>query len=117
MSPVVWRLKRSAAKLMTLMSGMRLAFGLFVAPLNPATGMGPGALSLVLALGQLAIGLTQPLLAVIDARVGATRAVVLATLAFALPAAWPPPALVATTWAMPARMRPARGAPSASVAG
>jgi len=108
MSPVAWRLKRSATKLMTLMSGMRLAFGLFVSPLNPATGVGPGALSLVLALGQLVIGLTQPLLAVIAARIGATRVVVLAALAFARPAAWPTPAVVATTWVVPARMRPAR---------
>ena len=113
MNPNAWSVKRSAAELMTLMSGMRLAFGLFVSPLSPSTG----TVSLVLALGQLAIGLTQPLLATIAARIGATRIIVLATLAFALPAAWPPPAVVATAWVVPARMRLARGAPLASVAG
>ena len=99
MDPVAWRVTLSAAALMLLMAGTRSAFGLFVSPINSATGIGLGTLSLVLALGQLGIGLTQPLIGAAAARFGATRVIVLGALSFAalsaLPAAWPVPAVVA----------------------
>ena len=57
-----WRLTLAAAALMALVSGGRASYGLFVSPLNSASGIGLASFSLALALGQLAVGLTQPLL-------------------------------------------------------
>lgn len=95
MSAIAWRLALAAAALMALASASRTAVGLFVAPLNGASGMGLAALSLVIALGQLAVGVVQPLIGHWADRLGAARviavgAVVLA-LTTALPAwsAWP----------------------------
>jgi MFS family permease len=100
MDPLGWRVTLSAAALMTLMAGLRSSLGLFVSPLNTASGIGLGTLSLMLALGQLGVGLTQPLLGAAAERIGASRVILLgATLFaafFALPAAWPLPGVVST---------------------
>jgi hypothetical protein len=55
-----WRVTLAAAALMALIVGGRSSFGLFVSPLNSASGLGLANLSLALALGQLAIGPAQP---------------------------------------------------------
>ena len=95
MNAGAWRLTLAAAVLMGLVIGGRTAFGLFVSSLNTASGMGLAALSLALALGQLGIGLAQPLMGALADRHGAARvivggAVVLA-LTTAVPAVWPVP--------------------------
>jgi predicted MFS family arabinose efflux permease len=51
-----------ATALMALVMGSRSAFGLFLSPLNSATGIGLAGLSFALALGQLAQGFAQPAL-------------------------------------------------------
>ena len=105
MSPAAWRLTLAAALLMALVSGSRAAFGLFVSPLNTASGIGLASLSFALALGQLAIGFTQPVVGALSDRFGAARVIVIGATLLAittvLPAAWPLsavalPALVAS---------------------
>jgi predicted MFS family arabinose efflux permease len=84
--------------LMGLAMGGRSAFGLFVSPLNSASGMGLAALSFVLALGQLGVGLAQPAIGAFADRYGAARVIVagalLLALTTAMPAVWPVPALL-----------------------
>jgi len=84
---------------MALIGGGRAAFGLFVSPLNTASGIGLPRLSLAIALGQLGIGLTQPLAGALVDRVGAARVVITGAVLLAastvLPSAWPLPWVVA----------------------
>jgi len=99
MDAAAWRLTLAAAALMALVAGGRAAFGLFVSPLNSASGIGLATFSLALALGQLAVGLTQPLLGALADRAGASRVIVCGAavliLVTALPAGWPMPSVVA----------------------
>ena len=98
MNARAWGVSLAAATLMALVSGGRSSFGLFVSPLNSATGLGLAALSLALALGQLAIGLAQPVLGALADRAGAARVIVFGASALALTTAvtaWSPlPAVV-----------------------
>ena len=125
MNAAAWRLTLAASVLMGLAMGGRSAFGLFISPLNTASGMGLPALSLALALGQLAIGVVQPAIGALADRHGAARVIVigalLLTLTMAVPAIWPLPmamslALVASAVAgstVGGRQRPMRrGAPT-----
>lgn len=99
MNAAAWRVTLAAAALTALVAGGRSSFGLFVSPLNSASGIGLAALSLALALGQLALGLAQPLIGAVVDRHGAARVIAWGALALAvataLPAAWPMPWLVA----------------------
>jgi predicted MFS family arabinose efflux permease len=96
-----WQVTLAAAALMALVAGGRSAFGLFVSPLNQASGIGLAQLSLALALGQLAIGLAQPLIGAVVDRAGATRVIVCGAAALAvstaLPAWWAVPGVVAAS--------------------
>lgn len=62
MSASALRAVMAATALMALVMGTRSAFGLFLSPLNSATGIGLAGLSFALALGQLAQGFAQPTL-------------------------------------------------------
>jgi len=102
MTAEAWKVTIAAALLMALGNGLRAASGLFVSPMNNATGMGLAGLSLVLAIGQLAVGLAQPWLGAWADRRGAARLVVggalvlaLATVACAQPALWAQPVVMA----------------------
>jgi MFS family permease len=94
-----WRLVIAATALVALIGGNRASFGLFVGPLNSASGLGLASLSLAVALGQLAIGLGQPFIGALTDRFGAQRVIVAGAIAYmgtmALPALAPWPALVA----------------------
>ena len=98
MNAAAWRLTLAAAALMALVAGGRSAFGLFVSPLNSASGIGLAAFSFALAVGQLAIGFVQPAIGALVDRIGAARVIArgawLLALATALPAVWPVPAVV-----------------------
>ena len=107
MNAAAWRLTLSAAALMGLVIGGRTASGLFVSPLNTASGMGLSALSFVLAVGQLGVGLAQPMVGALADRYGPSRVIVagalMLALTTALPAIWPMPvfagvALVFIDW-------------------
>ncbi|HUG21854.1 MFS transporter [Piscinibacter sp.] len=98
MDACAWRVTLAAAALMALAAGGRSSLGLFVSPLNTASGMGLAAISFAMALGQLAIGLAQPFLGRIADRHGAACVIVAGawTLAMStmLPAVWPLPVVV-----------------------
>ena len=66
----------AATALMALGMGTRTAFGLFVSPLNTATGIGLAGLGFAMAMGQLAHGVAQPLLGWMADRYGVRRLVV-----------------------------------------
>jgi predicted MFS family arabinose efflux permease len=76
MNAAAWRLTLAASVLMGLAMGGRSAFGLFVSPLNTASGMGLTAISLALALGQLGVGLAQPAVGMLADRYGPARVIV-----------------------------------------
>jgi predicted MFS family arabinose efflux permease len=94
-----WRRTLAAAALMALVAGARSAFGLFVSPLNTASGIGLANLSLAVAVGQLGVGLAQPFVGAGADRFGAARVITVGALLLAattvLPAAWPLPLVVA----------------------
>ena len=50
-----------AAGVLCITMGVRQSMGLYVGPLNTATGLGIAKISLALAIGQFAWGLVQPL--------------------------------------------------------
>jgi MFS family permease len=58
--------------------------GLFLSPLNTATGLGVGSISLAFAFGQLWWGLTQPFAGAMADKVGAGRVLLLGVLLVAL---------------------------------
>jgi predicted MFS family arabinose efflux permease len=58
--------------------------GLFVSPLNTATGLGIGSISLAFAFGQLWWGLTQPVAGAIADKIGAGRVLFIGVLLVAL---------------------------------
>jgi predicted MFS family arabinose efflux permease len=99
MNAHAWRVTLAAAALTALVAGGRSAGGLFVSPLNSATGIGLASLSFALALGQLALGLAQPLIGAVVDRHGARFVIAAGALALAvataLPALWPQPGVVA----------------------
>lgn len=76
MTPDVIRLLLAAAALLALVMGTRSAAGLFVSPLNTATGVGLAGLGLAIALGQLAQGIAQPPLGLLADRFGPRRVIV-----------------------------------------
>jgi MFS family permease len=67
----------AAAAILLITMGARQSLGLFVAPLNRATGLGIVAISLAMAIGQFVWGLTQPVFGAVADRYG-SRAVLIA---------------------------------------
>ena len=74
----------AAAGSYALTTGVRQSMGLFVSPLNTATGLGIGSISLAFAFGQLWWGLTQPVAGAIADKVGAGRVLFVGVLMVAL---------------------------------
>ena len=75
MNTRAWRLTLAATALMALVMGSRSAFGLFVSPLNTATGIGLAGISLAAAVAQLGLGVGQPLVGQLAERHGATTVI------------------------------------------
>jgi MFS family permease len=74
--PDAWIVIGCAALLMALTMGSRSTFGLFVSPLNSATGLGIATISLAVAASHLAWGAAQPVAGVLSDRYGAAPVVV-----------------------------------------
>ncbi len=68
-----WLLVAAAVALLAVTMGSRTVFGLFISPLNSATGMGIAAISLAVAVSQLTWGLAQPVAGMLVDRFGAAR--------------------------------------------
>jgi len=60
----------AAAAILLITMGARQSLGLFVAPINKATGMGIVAISFAMAIGQFVWGLTQPIFGIVADRFG-----------------------------------------------
>jgi predicted MFS family arabinose efflux permease len=82
--PAVWLVLFAAAGTFALTMGTRQSMALFLSPLNTATGLGLGNISLAFAFGQLWWGLTQPFAGAMADRVGAGRVLLLGTVLVAL---------------------------------
>jgi len=74
----------AAGGIFALTMGTRQTMGLFVSPLNTATGLGMGSIGLAFAFGQLWWGLTQPFAGAMADRVGAGRVLFAGTVLVAL---------------------------------
>jgi MFS family permease len=60
----------AAAAILLITMGARQSLGLFLAPINKATGMGIVAISLAMAIGQFVWGLAQPVFGIVADRFG-----------------------------------------------
>jgi predicted MFS family arabinose efflux permease len=80
----VWLVLLAAAGTFALTMGTRQTMGLFLSPMNTATGLGVGSISLAFAFGQLCWGLTQPFAGALADRVGAGRVLFVGAMLVAL---------------------------------
>jgi MFS family permease len=80
----LWLVLLAAAGTFALTMGTRQTMGLFLSPLNTATGLGLGSISLAFAFGQLWWGLTQPFAGVMADKIGAGRVLFAGVLLVAL---------------------------------
>ena len=80
----LWLVLLAAGGTFALTMGTRQTMGLFLSPLNTATGLGLGSISLAFAFGQLWWGLTQPFAGAVADRIGTGRVIFLGALLVAL---------------------------------
>jgi MFS family permease len=79
-----WRMILAATLLVAITLGARNTLGLFLSPINTATGLGLASISFAWALSQLVWGACQPLAGVLSERFGATRVIACGAVALAL---------------------------------
>ena len=70
----------AAVALLAVTMGTRSVFGLFLSPLNSASGLGVATISFAIAVSQLTWGVAQPFAGVLAERVGAARVIAAGTL-------------------------------------
>ncbi|HJS76329.1 MAG TPA: MFS transporter [Burkholderiales bacterium] len=75
-----WVLVAAAALLLAITMGSRSVFGLFISPLNTATGLGIATISFAVAVSQLTWGAAQPFAGMLAERYGAARMIVAGSL-------------------------------------
>jgi MFS family permease len=80
----LWLVLLAAAGTFALTMGTRQTMGMFLSPLNTATGLGLGSISLAFAFGQLWWGLTQPFAGAMADKIGAGRVIFAGALLVAL---------------------------------
>jgi predicted MFS family arabinose efflux permease len=80
----LWLVLLASAGVFALTMGTRQTMGLFLGPLNTATGLGLAQISLAFAFGQLFWGLTQPFAGAMADKVGAGRVLLAGTVLVAL---------------------------------
>lgn len=78
-----WMLMLAAAAILMLTMGARQTMGLFLSPLNTATGLGIASISLALAVGQLMWGVAQPVFGAVADRYGSMRVIIIGALMLA----------------------------------
>lgn len=72
-----WTLVISAAAILAITMGIRQSLGLFVSPLNTATGLGIVTVSFAMAVAQFSWGLAQPLFGILVDRVGSFKVILI----------------------------------------
>ena len=80
----LWLVLLAAGGTYALTMGTRQTMGLFLSPLNTATGLGIGSISMAFAFGQLLWGLTQPFAGAVADRIGTGRVIFMGALLVAL---------------------------------
>ncbi|MBV9552865.1 MAG: MFS transporter, partial [Alphaproteobacteria bacterium] len=70
-----WGLVATASLILLITMGARQTIGLFIAPLDSATGLGIVAISFAVAVGQFVWGLAQPLFGIVADRWGPARVI------------------------------------------
>ena len=96
--PALWTVTLAAAGILMVTMGARQSLGLFVSPLNTATGLGVASISLALAVGQFAWGAVQPLAGAAADRYGPGRVLLGGLLLLALGSAITP--MMSSTWGL-----------------
>src|SRR5215469_15532636 len=71
-----WLMIAAACAILLITMGARQTIGLFIAPLDAATGLGIVAISLAVAVGQFVWGVAQPLFGALADRYGPGRVIV-----------------------------------------
>jgi MFS family permease len=74
-SAQAWLLVAAAVGILAITMGSRSVFGLFISPLNSATGLGIATISFAVAVSQLTWGAAQPLAGLLADRYGAARVI------------------------------------------
>jgi MFS family permease len=85
-----WPLVLTAAAILTITMGMRQSMGLFVSPLNTATGLGIVTISFAMAVGQFVWGASQPIFGAVADRYGSARVVMAGGILLAIGTAMTP---------------------------
>ena len=83
-SRLAWSLLLAAAAILLITTGGRQTMGLFIAPLDQATGLGIVSISLAIAIGQFSWGFAQPFFGALADRFGPGRVIVFGGLMLAL---------------------------------
>ena len=86
----VWILSVCAAAILMVTMGVRQTSGLFLSPINTATGLGIVSISLALAIGQFVWGATQPIFGAIADKYGSVRVIIGGTVILAIGTALTP---------------------------
>ena len=79
-----WALVLCASAILMITMGVRQSLGLFVSPINTATGLGIVTVSFAFAVGQFVYGLSQPLFGALLDRAGTVRIIVIGAAMMAL---------------------------------
>jgi MFS family permease len=99
MSPrAAWSLILAAAAILMITMGARLTTGLFMSPINTATGLGIASISFALAVGQFVWGAAQPVFGAVADKFGSAKVIVLGALLLAGGLALTP--FVSTQWGL-----------------
>ncbi|KQV52305.1 MFS transporter [Massilia sp. Root335] len=93
-----WGLILTASAILMITMAARLTTGLFLSPLNTATGLGVASISFAMAIGQFMWGASQPIFGAVADKYGAARVIVLGAVLLAGGLAATP--FVSTEWGL-----------------
>jgi MFS family permease len=93
-----WGLILAASAILMITMAARLTTGLFLSPLNTATGLGVASISFAMAVGQFMWGASQPIFGAVADKVGSARVIVLGAVLLAGGLAATP--FVSTQWGL-----------------
>jgi MFS family permease len=95
---VAWALILAASAILMITMAARLTTGLFLSPLNTATGLGVASISFAMAIGQFMWGASQPIFGAVADKYGAARVIVVGAVLLAGGLAATP--FVSTEWGL-----------------
>ena len=93
-----WLLILAASAILMITMGARLTTGLFMSPINTATGLGIASISFALAVGQFVWGAAQPVFGAVADKYGSARVIILGALMMAAGMAATP--FVSSQWGL-----------------